>query len=46
MEIIPIKDTCRRIYMEDGNAAYTIMRYLSLGITDANLGTITEGTIE
>jgi hypothetical protein len=39
-------DTCRRIYMEDGDAAYTIMRYLSLGITDADLETISEGEIE
>lgn len=30
-------DTCYRIYMADGDAAYTIMRYLGLGITDADL---------
>jgi len=28
---------CRRIYMKDGNAAYQIMRYLGLGITNADL---------
>jgi hypothetical protein len=28
---------CTRVYMKDGEAAYTIMRYLSLGITTANL---------
>lgn len=29
--------TCRRVYMKDGDAAYATMRYLSLGITDADL---------
>ena len=29
--------TCRRIYMKDGEAAYSIMRFLGLGITDQNL---------
>ncbi|MDO8582207.1 MAG: ice-binding family protein [bacterium] len=28
---------CRRIYLKDGAAAYTVMRFLGLGITDANL---------
>ncbi len=36
-------DTCRRIYMADGDAAYTIMRYLSLGITDADLAKLVAG---
>ncbi len=30
-------ETCRRIYMKDGDAAYSIMRFLSLGITNADL---------
>ena len=30
-------DTCRRIYMADGDAAYDIMRFLSLGITNEDL---------
>lgn len=30
-------DTCQRVYMADGDAAYSIMRLLSLGISDANL---------
>lgn len=30
-------DTCRRVYMADGDAAYSIMRLLSLGISDVNL---------
>lgn len=30
----------RRYYMKDGDSAYEIMRFLSLGITDANLETI------
>lgn len=33
-------DTCYRIYMENGNSAYTIMRFLSLGISDKDLATI------
>lgn len=33
-------DTCQRIYMQDGDSAYTIMRFLSLGITDADLAVI------
>lgn len=35
--------TCRRIYMADGDAAYQIMRFLGLGITDADLGRIRVG---
>jgi hypothetical protein len=35
---------CRSIYMKDGDAAYTIMRYLGLGITDADLGKIPAGS--
>jgi len=31
---------CRMIYMKDGNAAYQIMRYLGLGITNADLAKI------
>ncbi|OGY42293.1 MAG: hypothetical protein A2Y82_04845 [Candidatus Buchananbacteria bacterium RBG_13_36_9] len=32
--------TCRRIYMKDGEAAYNIMRFLGLGVSDANLSAI------
>lgn len=35
---------CLRIYMEDGDAAYEIMRYLGLGITNADLEKIAIGT--
>jgi hypothetical protein len=35
---------CRIIYMADGDAAYTIMRFLGLGITNADLATIEIGT--
>jgi hypothetical protein len=35
--------TCRRIYMKDGDAAYGIMRYLGLGITNQNLNSIELG---
>ena len=34
---------CRRIYMKDGATAYTLMRFLCLGITDADLARITVG---
>jgi hypothetical protein len=34
---------CARIYMKDGAEAYTIMRYLGLGITSADLSTIVIG---
>lgn len=37
----PVK--CRRIYLEDGVAAYDIMRYLGLGITNADLDKIRMG---
>ncbi len=30
-------DTCRRVYMKDGDVAYSTMRFLSLGITDEDL---------
>jgi hypothetical protein len=30
----------KRYYMKDGDSAYEIMRFLSLGITDANLEAI------
>ena len=36
-------DKCRRLYMKDGAAAYTVMRFLGLGITDANLEKIPKG---
>ncbi len=36
---------CRIIYMADGSAAYAIMRYLSLGITNADLAQIPVGTL-
>lgn len=39
-------DKCRRIYMKDGAAAYTIMRYLSLGITNSDLGSISIGQLD
>lgn len=39
-------DVCQRIYMSDGEAAYSIMRYLSLGITDSDLGSIDEGDMD
>lgn len=38
-------DTCTRIYMRDGQAAYEIMRYLSLGITTPNLAQIDAGEL-
>lgn len=33
-------ETCRRVYMKDGDTAYATMRYLSLGITDEDLATL------
>jgi len=36
----------RRYYMKDGAAAYQLMRFLSLGITNENLDQIEEGSIE
>ncbi len=38
-------DDGKRYYMKDGNAAYQIMRYLSLGITNTDLNKISVGTI-
>lgn len=38
-------DDGRRYYMKDGESAYQIMRYLSLGITNDNLEKIPSGTI-
>lgn len=38
-------DTCNRIYMKDGDVAYEIMRYLSLGITNADLTKLPSGQI-
>jgi len=35
----------KRYYMQDGNSAYQIMRFLSLGITNANLEKIEKGII-
>jgi len=37
---------CRRIYMEDGDAAYSIMRFLGLGIVNSDLEKIERGTQE
>lgn len=34
-----------RYYMKDGDAAYSLMRYYSLGITNSDLGKIPEGTL-
>ena len=36
----------RRYYMPDGDAAYEIMRFLSLGITNENLEEIEEGYVK
>lgn len=36
---------CRMIYMKDGAAAYQIMRYLGLGITNIDLNKIQEGQL-
>lgn len=36
----------KRYYMKDGDTAYKIMRQFGLGITDANLETITAETLE
>jgi hypothetical protein len=38
--------TCKRIYLKDGEAAYAIMRFLGLGITNADLVSIEEGDVE
>lgn len=37
---------CRRIYLKDGATAYNVMRYLSLGITNADIAQIAAGAIE
>ncbi|MBI2475198.1 hypothetical protein HYV69_02100 [Candidatus Uhrbacteria bacterium] len=37
--------TCRRIYMQDGSAAFTIMRFLGLGIKDNDLAKIETGVV-
>lgn len=34
-------DKCRMVYMKDGEAAYAIMRKLSLGITNEDIAKIT-----
>ncbi len=39
-------ENCFRIYMKDGDAAYSIMRELSLGISDADLSTIASKIFE
>lgn len=38
-------DTCYRVYLKDGNAAYTIMRLLSLGISNTNLEKLPDGNL-
>lgn len=38
-------DRCRRIYMKDGDAAYDIMRFLSLGVSNENISKIEMGII-
>ncbi len=37
---------CRRIYMKDGTAAYGIMRYLGLGITNSDLSRLSTSEVE
>ncbi|MCD4680304.1 MAG: hypothetical protein K8S00_07945, partial [Bacteroidales bacterium] len=39
-------DDGKRYYMKDGESAYKIMRYLSLGITNQNLSQISIGNID
>jgi hypothetical protein len=39
-------DTCNRIYMADGDIAYELMRYLSLGVTNADLERLPSGELE
>lgn len=39
-------DKCYRIYMKDGDAAYEIMRYLSLGILSDDLAKMPTGDIQ
>ncbi|MBU2509647.1 hypothetical protein KKE33_04710, partial [Patescibacteria group bacterium] len=38
-------EKCRRIYMKDGAAAYTIMRFLGLGIINVDLSKMPSGSI-
>ena len=35
----------KRYYMKDGDSAYQIMRFLSLGITNKDLEQISEGEV-
>lgn len=37
--------TCRRIYLKDGAAAYSIMRFLSLGISNSDLEKLPDGSL-
>lgn len=39
-------DTCHAIYMRDGDVAYEIMRYLSLGVTNTDLEKLPTGNIQ
>lgn len=39
-------EKCRRIYMKDGGAAYEIMRFLGLGISNLDLNTLPVGTVK
>ena len=39
-------DTCKRLYLADGTSAYTVMRELSLGITNADLALVPEAEQE
>ena len=39
-------DDGKRYYMTDGASAYEIMRFLSLGITNADLAKVTIGLVE
>ncbi|MFA4917484.1 MAG: hypothetical protein WC560_12555, partial [Syntrophales bacterium] len=38
-------DKCYRIYLKDGDAAYDIMRFLSLGITNGDLEKMPSGAL-
>jgi len=38
-------ETCFRVYMKDGQAAFDIMRYLGLGITNTDLDAISVGLL-
>ena len=39
-------NTCTRVYMKDGSAAYSIMRELGLGITNTDLTKLPSGIVE